>query len=622
MTIRARIPYRFFVTLLIAILAGNLMRAQQNHLKKRLTYEAADEALSVVLTDLEELGKFYFSYDSEILDPEKRIKVKAEKLMLQDILSVVLPSGVNYRAVGRHVVLYVDPEKEPSEVIIKGRILDRSASPILYASVYNPEFNTMAASDATGYFELSMKRSSERITLVVSRSGYETHILHHSLDDQDELEVSLKEVESEITGLETKKPEAYSVNERGMVKVFVPEKLMGLSENDPVYTTNPVQISLVPGISTNGLMNFNSVNLLSINILAGYSRATEGFEVGGLVNIDREYVNGLQIAGLANVTGDSLKGLQIAGLSNFNGNKLTGFQVAGFSNTNMGDLMGIQIAGFANTLGGHMYGSQVSGFGNFTTQSVDGFQLSGFANYSMKDVALAQLSGFGNYATNNYGIQGAGFMNITMDKVNLGQLAGFMNYARINNGFQLSGFFNYAHESHGLQLSFVNYADTSSGLPIGFLSYVRSGYHVLELAADEHFPLNLAFKTGVPAFYNIFESGSDGEDLKLSYGLGSLIQVAPKWQVNFDLIFGTLLELNTLLDQAPYRYLLRFEPAINFQVASKFGIAVGPALRIYGAETVGTESPERFSNYWFYEAQYDNWYVQYWLGGKLALRFF
>ncbi len=607
---------------LILIFLPIVALGQTNNLKKKLSYQAESKNLQSVLSELEISGGFYFSYDAEILDPNMPISCHFTNERLESILQEILPQNIHYRAVGRHVVLYEDPDQRARELTLSGYVTDgRSNQPIIYASIYNPEHNILTASDASGYYELTLKDGQGGLTLVISRSGYQTSILKYADDTKDQVDVNLKLIEPSISGLEKKDPGLSSVNERGMVQVFVPDKLLSMSENDPIYGVEPYQISLIPGLSTNGLRNSNNVNHLSLNVLAGYSKATSGLEVGGLVNVDRSYVIGLQIAGLANVTGDSVKGAQVAGLSNYNGQDMTGIQMSGFSNVNWGDLHGLQISGFANTLNGHMYGSQMAGFVNFTNHSVDGFQISGFANVARKDVAISQLSGFANYATNNSGIQGAGFLNIITDSVNLGQIAGFANYAKYNGGLQLAAFFNYAHLSDGLQLAFINYADSSSSVPIGFFSYVRWGYNVLELSVDEYFPVNIGFKTGVDPFYNIFELGTNGEDIRANYGLGTLVNMGSKWQFNTDVIAGALFDINTI-DQYEHRYLLRLEPSFCFKISPKFSIAAGPALRIYGAEMKDLEQETRFSDYYFYETTVDNWYFQSWLGGKFSLRFF
>lgn len=64
-----------------------------------------------------------------------------------------------------------------------------------------------------------------------------------------------------------------------------------------------VQVSLVPGIGTNGLHPGGFTNVFSVNLTSGYSKATLFLEVGVISNLNEEKTRGLQLAGLANLTG-------------------------------------------------------------------------------------------------------------------------------------------------------------------------------------------------------------------------------------------------------------------------------------------------------------------------------
>ncbi len=63
--------------------------------------------------------------------------------------------------------------------------------------------------------------------------------------------------------------------------------------------------AFIPGLSTNGIDADRYASKYSFNILAGYNGALEeGYELGGLANINRYYAHGLQIAGLGNYSGE------------------------------------------------------------------------------------------------------------------------------------------------------------------------------------------------------------------------------------------------------------------------------------------------------------------------------
>lgn len=98
------------------------------------------------------------------------------------------------------------------------------------------------------------------------------------------------------------------------------------------FTVRPIQGSIIPGLSTNGKLNSQVINNFSFNLFGGYSGGVDGFEIGGLFNIDKKNVQYTQIAGLFNNVGGSMRGAQLAGLSNTVLDSARGAQLAGINN--------------------------------------------------------------------------------------------------------------------------------------------------------------------------------------------------------------------------------------------------------------------------------------------------
>ncbi|HVU95537.1 MAG TPA: hypothetical protein VHE34_09945 [Puia sp.] len=104
-------------------------------------------------------------------------------------------------------------------------------------------------------------------------------------------------------------------------------------------------IGLVPPLSTNGTHATQRANFLSLNAIAGVSRAETGATIAGFANIVLDHASGAQIAGFMNTTKNSSNGAQIAGFMNKAGD--ANVQVAGFLNIAR-KVKGVQIAGFIN----------------------------------------------------------------------------------------------------------------------------------------------------------------------------------------------------------------------------------------------------------------------------------
>ena len=397
------------------------------------------------------------------------------------------------------------------------------------------------------------------------------------------------------------------------------------ADNLNIYEKRIGQISFIPFVGSNSMVSGALVNNTSLNILAGFSSGVEGVEIGGLLNINKDYMHGAQVSGFGNIVGAETDGLQIAGFFNINAGSVngcqiggfnnvvvddvTGVQISGFNNIIRGQMTGLQLTGFCNILHGKMNGVQVSGFNNITTKDVDGIQLTGFANVARNNVDLAQISGFFNYCENVDGLQLAGFMNVAKEE---------------NNGIQIAGFINYAKELNGVQLSFLNVAKTAeSGIPIGFLSIVRNGYRALEITADEVFLADVKFKIGVDHFYNIFGAGI-GKSGRFNYsvGVGSKFDLSRKFALSLDLLSKQVFEENDF--DMNLNLLNKLSLSLDFKIANHFTITAGPSFNVHVSQLRNGDTGEFISDIAFnsfYENSSESTLTQMWVGGKVGFRF-
>lgn len=116
------------------------------------------------------------------------------------------------------------------------------------------------------------------------------------------------------------------------------------------------QFSFITPLGTNGINSSKVANNYSVNLLGGYSRATNVFEFGGLYNINRQYTKGFQFAGLTNFTGEGRNSVQVAGLSNIARKGRVGFQLGGI--LNVAKKVGTQVGliNIADSVGGASIG--------------------------------------------------------------------------------------------------------------------------------------------------------------------------------------------------------------------------------------------------------------------------
>jgi hypothetical protein len=549
---------------------AHLLMAQTNHLEKKISINFNQVKLKNALPKIGEAGGFQFSYNSEIIPGDSLVNIHAKDQPVKTILKNLVGPDIRFKVIGNHVILLSDvPLKSEKsidhnqEYTITGYIYDAQTGEIISsASIYEVDGMFVSATDAKGFYSITVPGDQDSQVLSYSKIGYADTLIIVKPKVQPSLNISLIPkarilTENQLSGLPVSK-----INDRTLVKALVPARSLTATENIPAFEQRFGQLSLVPFVGSNRFVSGLITNRVSLNILAGYSGGVNGVELGGFLNVVSNDMYGVQLSGFGNIVGKKSQGVQLSGFFNVDAGSFNGLQATGFSNIVTDTIRGVQLAGFSNVLHGPMYGTQVSGFSNFTSQNVDGIQASGFANIALKEVKVAQVGGFGNYAKSVGGLQAAGFLNIATG---------------ISKGTQVAGFANYATEVQGLQLSVFNFADTvSTGVPIGLLSFVAKGYHSIEVSANDLLPLNISLKTGIRRFYNILTAGIQKEFLSVGYGLGTQVRVAKRMTVSIDLT-GNYLASNRRFVNSKGA-LVRLSPTLDFELGKYFKFVIGPTL--------------------------------------------
>lgn len=599
-----RIFYSILFLLAGTFCAGQTKEKQLPLLERPVSLIVENEKAPLVLNRIGQAAGFSFSYNSSIVDPELVVNLNVQNLTVRQVLNEIFNGSLNYKAKGNYVILTrAAPPPVKNDVVtivVSGYVEDAiTGNKVSQVSIYHKPSITSTITDEYGYFRIKIEKGTDSLSLSVSKKDYLDTTIQITESANQYYIIALKSIARDTTKI------AVSEIPNDSVTLSLKEELSHPYYSEPnvqnisdtLYSL--AQVSLLPFIGTNGRLSGNVINDYSINFLGGYSLGTRQIELGFFFNLDRGDVRWLQIAGFGNMVGGNVYGIQTAGFFNLNGGEITAVQVAGFANTNLSNGHGVQIAGFANTNLGSMNGVQVAGFSNYNNQ----------ASYGV------QVAGFGNLQRGNYrGSQFAGFTNIATDKI---------------SGSQISGFFNYAGRVRGTQIGLINYADSVGGVPIGLFSIVNKGYHKVEVSADEVFPVNLAFRTGVRKFYTILTAGfkpeksleaNDTSVWTFGYGVGTSRKLTRWWYLDFDLTSqhvnkGSFTNALSLHNKA---YL-----GFDFQLAKKFSLSTGVTFNAYLTRSTFTDYPKLFSYYTptDYSIKIKNNNIAMWFGAKVGLRF-
>lgn len=266
------------------------------------------------------------------------------------------------------------------------------------------------------------------------------------------------------------------------------------------------RVSMVPGLSTNGIDAKNYASRYSLNLLAGYNGALDrGFEFGTLLNMNRYYAHGGQIAGIGNYSGGEISGITFGGVFNYSSEEIQGIQFAGVANIAKGDMQGIQFAGTVNWAQETAQGMQFSGIANYAGNDMQGIYLGGAANITTGNMQGLIFSGLLSYAgLEMQGIAASGGLNYSESMQGIALAS--ININRFSQGMQI-GTINIADEVQGIQLGLINYAREMEGAPVGLISFYGNGRQNIDFWTSDAGFTNFGLKLGTEEVYNMISIG-------------------------------------------------------------------------------------------------------------------
>lgn len=528
---------------LLLLLVLPVLASAQPILKRTVQVDAQRVRLSEALSLIARDGKFKLSYNAAVVNGDTVVNVTVNGTVESALRQLVGPR-FELKETGNHIIL-LDKSGARRKFVITGAIYDaKSGGPVAQASVHEVDGKHATSTDVLGTFSLDVGGERDRTALLVMRKEYHDTVVYVGRDGvMPRLALHKRQVIEPVAPICLH--ERCGVEDLGVARLLVSNSQFDLASNLNIVEYRKWQISLVPNVSSNKDIAPVAVNNFSFNVLAGYARGLDGFEVGGVANIESHDVNGMQIAGLTNLVGRNTTGVQVAGAINHTMRRLEGVQISGFGNTVWDTLTGVQISGGVNVVKGGLKGVQVAGGCNVATQNVEGTQIAGAVNVTPKDVRKAQIAGGINFGHKVSGAQVAGGVNVALDSVGGGQVGFGANYARQVSGGQVSFGMNVVPgDVSGGQVGFgANYAHNVTGGQFSFgMNVVPGRVH----AGQVGFGLNYAhqleggqFSFGVNAVSGTAKGGQVGT---LNYATRS-----EGWQVgilNFsDTIAGTSIGL-------------------------------------------------------------------------------
>ena len=348
----------------------------------------------------------------------------------------------------------------------------------------------------------------------------------------------------------------------------------------------PVNVSLLPGMSTNTLQagNASVENRLAVGFINGGTALGGGLAMGLVGNVYDAEVRGLAMSLGFNHAGGRVEGVQLSLAANVAGGGVRGGQATLGFNLSNGDVAGVgQLSLGANIARGSMTGVQASLGVNVTTAEATGAQLSLGVNHASGVLHGFQLSvGVNHAASDMKGLQGSVLLNRAASLSGM-QLA-VINVGGDVTGMQL-GLINVASVVHGVQLGLVNVANEVNGVPLGLLSFEKKGQLHLEVFGSDIQLTNVALKFGGRHVYTTLIAGLGPDDrfqrFSLGLGVGGHIPLGSRFWVDVDVAGSQVLSRDAPFSSKSNNLLTQARGMVGFQVMPRLAVFAGPTYNAW-----------------------------------------
>ncbi len=628
--------HKSLLLLIFFLLLPQLVNSQQLLIKKKVSIAYNNERLEDVLLSLADAGGFSFSYNPDLLPVDSLISLQVQNSSVKSILNALLGEELEYKISGNLLVIlktkFTTNQTIASSGNKKTNVVDgylknaETGESVSNTIVYDVLGLKSTRTNEEGFFSLEIPVREEVIAIGVGSNNFkETAVVLINKDQNINIPV-IPSKGVNAAGNDGLFEGARKVNEMKVVRFLASNEGLETSGNLALSNYRFAQTSFVPFIGTNLKMSGTVENKLSLNVLAGYNGASNGLEIGGLLNINRFYSRGAQVAGIGNIVGSETNGLQLSGIFNTNFGFVKGLQIAGINNLVLDSLQGVQIAGINNVVLGSTTGVQISGINNFARNDVDGVQIAGISNIALQDANKVQIAGIVNIAAKVKGIQLAGVGNTATNMQSI-QIGGVFNYAADTvTGIQLASILNFAQRNEGLQLAFINVGKSSSGTSIGLLNFFWEGYNKIELAGNEILPMNVRVNFGNRKFYNTIGLGTKGfaknQVWGYTYGIGSVFAIGKKENdLNLSLSVTDLQDDDSWFEEVNLN--TRLGATVGFHINSRMMVYGGPVWSqlIYTSDRLQEDSfLEDLAPYTLYKHESGSKSVEGWIGFEFGIR--
>ncbi|MGQ9620055.1 MAG: carboxypeptidase-like regulatory domain-containing protein [Bacteroidales bacterium] len=170
------------IAFLVLMFCSSRLYGQVNILDSLFTIRAGTVKTGNALGFISRQTGYYFTYDSRLINPNRKVNLSFQRTQLRDILKYIINNdSIDFSVINKYIIIsrlspsnpdiIIEPDWEVKD--ISGTITDfESEEPIPFATIGIPSEGKGTVANNNGEFLLKINRGWIRDTLVISHIGY------------------------------------------------------------------------------------------------------------------------------------------------------------------------------------------------------------------------------------------------------------------------------------------------------------------------------------------------------------------------------------------------------------------------------------------------------------------
>src|SRR6478735_782997 len=164
-------------------------------LERKITISITDEKIVTALSQIEQAGKFSFSYNSNIILPSETITLHVVNKTVREVLQLIFKGTKIYKEKNGYLILTQappPPKTETTVVIISGYVEDETTGDkIADASIYDKTTLASAVTDQFGFYKLKLDKTKSVASLTISKKDYRDTLIRVTAPGNQLLNISI-----------------------------------------------------------------------------------------------------------------------------------------------------------------------------------------------------------------------------------------------------------------------------------------------------------------------------------------------------------------------------------------------------------------------------------------------